>query len=166
MKTPKVSPQKRAAEHEAAHAVMRKLCRWKATRLSVDGEGGGFCEASHEQIKADEALLVTLAGMAWETGCRFTLIEWETTRFTFQDAGEAWQLVNDFPLLCVGITQAQEPIVEEPAEALCRWFARAGDMLKPHRPVIRKMGEMLQAQGSLSARQVAALLRGTQNTFR
>lgn len=27
-----------AAEHEAAHAVMRKLCRLKATSLSVDGD--------------------------------------------------------------------------------------------------------------------------------
>lgn len=166
MTKPKASPEAMAAQHEAAHAVMRKLCRLKATRLSVDGAGGGYCEGSGERIKPDENLLVTLAEMAWETGCCFTLIEWETVRFTFTDAGEAWQLVNDFPWLCVRITQAQESIVEEPAAALCRWFSRAGDMLKPHRPVIRKMGGMLQAQGSLSARQVAALLRGTKTAFR
>jgi hypothetical protein len=166
MKLPKASLQTIAAQHEAAHAVMRKLCLMKATWLSVDGRGGGYCAGSGERIHADDNLLVTLAGMAWETGCRFTLIKWETARFTFVDAGEAWRLVNDVPCLCQSINPAQEPILQEPAAALNRWFAKAGDMLKPHRQLIRQMGNILQADGFLTARQVAALLRKINNTSR
>ncbi len=150
-----------AAQHEAAHAVMRKICRLKATRLSVDSDGGGYCEGSGERIKPEENLLVTLAEMAWETGCRFTLLDWENVRFSFVDAGEAWQIVTDFPHLCYSINQADEFIIQEPTDALQRWFNIAGDMLKPHRRVIRRIGDALQLNGFLSASQTASFLRNT-----
>lgn len=156
--------ESRAAEHEVAHAVMRKLCRLSATELAVDGLGGGFCEGSGERINENEALLVTLAGIAWETGCRFTLIDWEMVRHTFVDAGEAWKLVNDLPILrfrpkYVEETDSWEERFEDPNNALNRWFAEAGERLKPHRALIRRLGKILEDEGSLSAARVDSYLR-------
>lgn len=154
----RASKKSLAAEHEAAHAVMMKLCGLPATELAIDEDGGGSCEGTNLTIRADTILLVTLAGMVWESGCRFTLIDWEKVRFTFDDAGVAWQLVSDFPLLCQRVTLSGELTVEEPAATLNRWFAKAGDILKPHKATIRRLGKILEDEGSLSPRQVASIL--------
>ncbi len=152
------------AQHECAHAVMRKLCRMQASRLSVDTVGNGLCEGTGKTIGCDAALLVTIAGIAWETGLRFTLIDWEQTRLTFGDAAEAWQLVTSAPTLRLRITAGEELAFEEPVHALNRWLARASDMLKPHSPLIRSMGNLLRKERVLAARRVAELLREVQPT--
>ncbi|MES2920079.1 MAG: hypothetical protein V4819_00935 [Verrucomicrobiota bacterium] len=143
---------------------MRKLCWMAATKLSVDELGNGLCEGTGERTGLDDALLVTLAGIAWEWETRspelfLARIDWEGMRTSFGDAAEAWQLVESSPVLTFLVEEGKQPAFQDPASALDRWLAKASDLLRPHSSLIRSMGRLLAKEGCLPASQVAALLR-------
>jgi hypothetical protein len=133
----------------------------RATQISVDDLGNGFCEGTGDPIEGESALLVALAGIAWETGCKFNQFDWDKARLTYFDASEAWELVTSNPLLLVSIkirSGEHVAVIQEPAQALDRWLAKASDKLKPHSSLIREMGSLLEKQRMLPAERVAVWL--------
>jgi hypothetical protein len=160
---PKKFTKSLLAEHEVAHAVMRKLVDLPATKVWIDGEEG-MCEGTGEIIGNEEALLVTLAGIASELPTPSFRIDWEDARFTFVDAGTAWDLVSKNQALCVRGFPDRTVIIEDPVDTLHRWLARAVDMLEPHQQLIKEMGRILHDEGEISADSVADHLRSVTPT--
>lgn len=155
------------ARHEMAHAVMRKILSLPATRVTLY-EGGGLCEGTGTIIKADQAVLVSLAGPAWESlfGIARPVhqINFEKSRHTFEDVGQAWETLDRVECLRLRITTGKtgEDTVEIECveKAIRRWYSRTMKELEPHSGLILATGKILHEAGELSARRTAALLRG------
>ncbi len=57
-----------AAKHEAAHAVMRLIRGMPTTPLEIYECGGGLCYGTGLEVRPDDLIRVTLAGIAYELG--------------------------------------------------------------------------------------------------
>lgn len=154
------------AQHEVAHAVMAKICRFPATRLTATGVGG--CrEGNGTRIQPDEAVLIVLAGVAWEAmeglGPPLELIDFETTDACFSDITRAWKMSEESLALRamprfnrLGELKYSIATIQE---SIRYWISRATTQLKPYRALIARVGAILHQRHELSARQVAQLLR-------
>lgn len=155
------------ARHEVAHAVMRKIVSLPATRVTLH-EDGGLCEGTGTRIKAYQAVLVSLAGLAWESLSGIAppvhQINFEETRHTFEDVGQAWQLLERGEYLrihaIIGKNGECNMEIECVEKAIGRWYSRTMKELEPHSGLILATGKTLHEAGELSASQTAALLRG------
>jgi hypothetical protein len=157
------------AQHEAAHAVMRKICMMPATRIFLHAEGG-FCEGTGAVVKAEHELLFSLAGFAWETlegyGPKVGSINIGFAVFGPEDFRDAWRILETRPLLRlrvkIGPSGKPQAITDPVCGVLRRWYSVAMDELRPHRDLIIRVGEILHKDGEISARRVGALLRGVE----
>jgi hypothetical protein len=57
-----------SAVHEAGHAVMRFIRGLPLTAIELDADNNGRCGGTGRLVRADDVLLVTLAGYAAESG--------------------------------------------------------------------------------------------------
>jgi len=148
-----------AARHEAGHAVMRKIRGLPATAITVsfDDPGAGFCYGTGKTIRAEDALLVTLAGIAAECHCLPVFIDF--TKTDFDDLREAEILLAKTPYLA-GFdprTGTQLP----PDVALKNWMLKAANVLWPWKPHIEKFAkQVLLSGGYLDSESVAFALSG------
>ena len=157
------------AQHEAAHAVMRKICGMTATRLHLHDEGG-FCAGTGKSIRADDELIYTLAGFAWETlegyGPKIGSINLGMGVFGPEDFREAWEILETREHLRFKVktspTGEPKAVFDTVCGTLRRYFAMAMAELKPHRGAIERIGAILHEEGELSAKRVGALLRGVE----
>lgn len=144
------------AEHEAAHAVMRWLLGLPATEIWINDEGG-LCEGSGEMIPCETAVLVKLAGVAWEAGCIFTdLIDLANSHF--QDLIEAEAILDKAVWLRFRV-EDKKVIEESTSDSLRTWLKQAGELLFPHAFAVESIGASLANRRRLSAKTVAAFLR-------
>lgn len=147
------------AEHEVAHGLMRWLRGLKATNLWASATGG-LCEGTGKKWDHKTALLVTLAGFAWETDTFATtdqikILNWkepdfETARTIIRNA--AWTRIVPCSAPSGGVKLSLEAAVK-------RWLLKARNMLCPFSDFIQDVGELLRQKGFISARSFAALLR-------
>lgn len=147
------------AKHEAAHAVMRGLRGLEPTEINLHGTGG-ICAGSGRTIEPADALLVALAGFAWESGCGLSGVDFSNSRGP--DFDEARGLLRRCPHLRVrlGRRNGQPRLVRERVpQSLQRWFNEACTLLLPHLELIDELGEMLLARHRLPARRVVAMIR-------
>ncbi|MEK7953261.1 hypothetical protein [Luteolibacter soli] len=148
------------AEHEVAHAVMRKICGLRATTLVATSQGG-FCEGSSEPAGNTQALLVMLAGYVWEAlaegrdGNDIDLVPFREN----SDIKRAWELLDEYTWLRLREHEDGKVVVMPVEDAMKVWAERAGRLIWRYRRVIRSLGQELAAAGFLSARCLARRLR-------
>ncbi len=144
------------AEHEAGHAVMRWLRGMPATDLTVN-ETGGYCGGSGKPVRPEDALLVALAGFAVES--RYGVGKVDFARSSCDDFDAARKILGATESLRITFSTDGVIAVEGVEDALSRHFERACEMLWPHAEQVDRLGELLSAEGRLTARRVAAMLR-------
>jgi hypothetical protein len=135
-----------AAQHEAGHVVMRWLCGLRATTVTIEQDGSGFCPGTGRRIRLQDALRITLAGPAAEAGLLgAAVLDWEQTRF--DDFDEARRL------LALDRSPADvEPALRGEFDVVC-------DVLIPYFDLIDDIAGRLRTTRVLSARAIAALCR-------
>jgi hypothetical protein len=149
----------KTAKHEAAHAVMRWLQGMEPTGLKLHATSG-LSEASGVPERAQDLLLVTLAGFAWESGCGLAGLNLAASHTV--DFDQARELLRQFPNLRYRVEKRggkMRSVFEHVDTALKRWFNKACDELLPHTEVIEVLGEALEEKHELSRFQVAAIIR-------
>lgn len=145
--------------HEAAHAVMRWVRGERSTMIEVN-ENGGFCGGTGRRISAENALLITLAGFAAETGYGLARPVFETSQA--QDIDEARAILREYPHLryfLADLGPDGTPSFSDGDRLLEKWFYRACEQLCPYSHVVEHLGFRLEQHRTLSARSVAATIR-------
>jgi hypothetical protein len=149
------------ARHEAGHAVMRWLRGLPATDVHVN-EGYGLCEGTGEKCRGEDAILVTLAGIAAELGYWFPKEDFEQVTGC-QDLEEARQILETTPLLRIRLPEKPVPGQTvavgffEVEDALRRWFYRACEELQQHCLIVDQIAH-LAVDGYLSAADLQTVL--------
>jgi len=152
------------AEHEAAHAVMRWLRGLPATDVYV-GNGDGLCEGTGAALRAEDALLVTLAGLVIETTFGlYTLDSVINPENEPDDLVEAREILEGSMLLRMKIPvnpQPGQPALEADfwtvEESLQLWLKRAVSELCPHCDLVDVVATAA-FDGYLSAADLQAIL--------
>jgi len=152
------------ARHEAAHAVMRKMCGLGPTSL-LAGSEAGYCAGTGTYITSEAALLIVLAGPLADVGYVFEWGDWEKSHSV--DLSLAKQMIEENVLLRMKFCQSATPLVPlSPSEALKMQLTRAGDMLLDHVELIEELAEMLvEHHGFLSAQEVGRCLAEVEERF-
>jgi hypothetical protein len=155
-KSPPLADLYTIAGHEAAHAVMRYLLGLPCTRLTAD-ENGGFCYGTGKPIEFKQDILVTLAGMAWEAGCFFELINLRSSRFGDLDYARA-QLESKF-WHRIRRGRGGKVVIRRVDTCVKHLLREAIAILYPFDDEIDQLGMDLADCGDMSARRVAAYMR-------
>lgn len=166
LKYSKPATKLQIADHEAAHAVMRKICSLPATRLIID-EYGGLCEGTGEIIGAVENLLIALAGPAWDTlediFPPVDQIKFKASKTSSDDISQAWRTIEGNQVLrikvIVSVTGENSCIIDSIKESMRRWYSVAMNEIRPHRDLIVQIGQILHDEQEISAEQVELLLQ-------
>ena len=148
------------AEHEVAHAVMRRICGLRVTTLVATPEWG-FCEGSAEPTGKVEVLLVLLAGYVWEAldeGRDTDDIDLVPLREN-SDIERVWEMLDDYTWLCLREHDDRKVEVMSVEDSMKVWAERAARLIWRYRRVIRSLGQELAAAGFLSARCLNRRLR-------
>jgi hypothetical protein len=138
--------------HEAAHAVMRRLIHLPCTAITAN-KHGGHCRGTGESCTDYQALMVTLAGYAYEAGCG--LWEFDAGESRTEDFDFARKLIAERP----NFRLSDSGDFESVERSLNRHLKRAGEMLFPYLGYVEHLGARLASARKLSARRVAAVLR-------
>lgn len=168
-----------AATHEAGHAIMRWLRGYPATDVRV-GEGDGYCAGTDKPIRHEDALLITLAGYAAESGYGIAWVgpnypedlaaslAWKSCD-AHVDLNVARRILTDGPpwmRLSVEVQQKDGgPPLDGPMEyhtvkvALFRYFERTCDELFRECHLVEALASELAERGELSGRKVGAFIR-------
>ena len=158
-----MSIQSTIAEHEIAHGIMRWSVGLPATAIHCSKEGG-LCEGTGRRIRPEDALLITLAGFAYEAGCgAFGAPDLDYSGGT--DFDEAREILANCERLRM-LVKDGKVVAEGIDAALEHWFLKAGERLAPHREFIERVGCILADTGHISARRYGALLREYDRTFK
>lgn len=139
--------RKDSAIHEAGHAVMRWIRGLPLTAIELDTDNKGRCAGSGRLVRADDVLLVMLAGYAAESG--YGVADVNLTRECY-DLDYGRMILTSERWLCGSDTVD---------DALAYYFHLACDLLRPHADLIQQLASKLTADGYLSADTVRATLR-------
>jgi len=143
---------------------MRKILGLPSTAIHVDfaNPGSGICYGTGEEISGQDALLITLSGIAVECDYMPGLIDWKKS--TTEDIADAKNILETNKMLC-GIN-ADTLDFFSPDEALKKWASRAARMLHPHKVDIARLAEsVIVSSGNLNSEAVALLLDGVEEGF-
>ena len=148
------------AEHEVAHAVMRWLRGMPATEITANHQGG-VCAGTGKVVRAEDELLVTLAGFAWESGCGVAEVDLANSRADDFDVARRILQHSEWLRLLPGADDQGGVVarLKTVDDALLHHFRRAGDLLNPYAELVHAMGERLAVDGVVSARSVVAMCR-------
>jgi len=123
-------------EHEAAHAVMRWIRGYRATKLTVN-KWGGICYGTGKKIRTDDCIWIAIAGLAWE--CRYG------KNFVGQDFREAKKLIKKMGTLNL----------EKEFKQRIYW---AYELLSDYSELIKRIGKRLKESGELSSHIIAGMI--------
>lgn len=147
------------AEHEVAHGLMRWLRGLKATNLWASATGG-LCEGTGKEVDNESALLVTLAGYAWEVGPLAAANQVKIRDRKEPDFESARTIIRNVTWTRIWPGSASNSVSKLSVEAaMKRWLLKARNMVCPFAEFIEDVGELLRQKGYISARSFAALLR-------
>lgn len=148
------------AAHEAGHAAMRWVRGLSATRVWIADDGRGYCEGTGRPSRAEDEILVGLAGFAVESEFGLAEVDW-TSALVLTDVAETLSLLRQAWFLYAYRVGADGAITFEP-DPVCRlrraWGHTCG-LLCPHAGLVDRIAWSLEEHGALSARQVAAIGR-------
>jgi hypothetical protein len=139
-----------AAGHEAGHAVMRWSRIGTATDTSInDGQlaGSGFSNGTNQRISGEDAILISLAGIAVETG--YGLSEPDFKKAKFHDLEDARELFTQMPFLCHGLNIDA---------AMQQYYVRACEELRPYSEVIEDISWLLLTKKKVSAPKLRSMM--------
>jgi hypothetical protein len=148
------------AGHEAGHVVMRWLLGLPATDVYVNN-GYGLCEGTGEQCRAEDVLLVLLAGLAVESAYGMNGIDIEHSDTT--DLRQARELLTHDPYLRLSIPeriqpgQEVQPVFDTVEVCLAKWFRRCCDDLRQHLFLVDDVADAVY-DGYLSAADLQTIL--------
>ena len=139
---------------------MRWLRGLPATDVHVN-EGHGLCEGTGEKCRAEDRLLILLAGPAVETA--YGVNEIDLDRSKSEDIGRARQILKTTPPLRIRLAENPVPGQTvavgffEVEDALRRWFDRACEELLQHCLIVDYVAH-LAVDGYLSAADLQTVL--------
>jgi hypothetical protein len=145
----------KAAEHEAAHAVMRWVRGLPATQLWANEDGSGYCDGHPRRARHDDVPYVVLAGYVPETGYGLAVPDFATSKVA--DFDRAREILESAEWL-VGY-DAEAGNQRSVEAALKEHFLYACDQLSEHIELVDAIADRLFESRRLSARTVAALCR-------
>ncbi|XZE45362.1 hypothetical protein SH467x_000599 [Pirellulaceae bacterium SH467] len=132
-----------ACTHEAGHCVMR----WARTGVVTDSivypDGSGCSFASESRIRLEDNVLISLAGIAAETGCGLLKIDLQRSMFADLDYTRSVLSANDALRIKVSERLECETIAVE--EALQYWFGRACESLSPWFGLVELVSGILES---------------------
>lgn len=144
------------ALHEAGHAAMQWWRALPATALHLFEPGAGLCEGTGQAERAEDQLLVLMAGYVVEAGYGLAGTPiWESCRVNDYDEARAMLRAGGAPWLFIGADGRQ--LTED--EVLTRLWERACDEMLRLEDLVERLAEPLERDGYLSADRVAAICR-------
>ena len=148
--------------HEAAHAVMRWLRDSPCTDLRA-GEDGGASVGTDDKIRKDDFLKILLAGCAWEWRNHLDDIDLPASKP--DDLEQARMILADTPHLRGVERTADGKWRALSVEAgLAIRFREAAELLAPYDTLVGEIATRLEHEGSLSAKDVRAMIRRWEKT--
>jgi hypothetical protein len=143
--------------HEAAHAVMRWLRDSPCTDLRA-GEDGGVSVGTGDKIRNDDFLKILLAGYAWEWRNHLDDIDLPASKP--DDLEQARMILTGTPhLRGVERTADGKWRALSVEEGLAVRFREVAELLAPYETLICEIATRLEHEGSLSAKDVRAMIR-------
>lgn len=143
--------------HEAGHGVMRWVRGLPCTELTAN-EDGGLCAGTYRPARAEDLLLVTLAGFAAESYCIAGDLDLDACRAddfdrakTLIEHTEWMRIVGDPDTMTASVTTIEATIQ--------RYWQRTCETLYPYMDIIERIAERLEQDRWISARSLAAMLR-------
>lgn len=170
-----------AARHEASHVAMRHHRGLPPTRVYIEN-GVGYSEGSDTRISVEDALLNSLAGVAFERSINPTRpipveddIEEEEENADVSGDSEsdqvsAWRLIerNDSLRTAFEIDSSGTkliPVSQSVPEAFARYLSRAASILERLKQLVETIAVELYEQQELSAHRVATICREWEEKF-
>lgn len=141
---------------KVARATMRYLLGLPATRLKASFDPG-LCEGPEKKMSAENALLIAVAGTAWEVSLNVHLVRLEEIHLPEFDA--ARYIVSQCPYLRNRVDGVKDARLECVNATVRRYLFKAFEMLLSHGCEIEWLSRKLDDVGELSARQVAVFMR-------
>ena len=132
--------------HQAAYAVMSYLVGLPNERMDTHTDGG--CRGGWERCKAYQAILVRLAGVAYETG--YGSVPFDEDMITIGDVDEAVNILR-----YAGRESDDRALMDE---EVFRHFSTVCDWLAAWDTEIVELGDRLHKARYLSARSVSGFL--------
>jgi hypothetical protein len=132
-----------ACVHEAGHCVMRWLRIGVVTNTIVYRDGSGCSFASGSHISVEDDVLISLAGIAAETGCGLLRVNLERSRFV--DLDYTRSVISENDSLRMKISERLEVETMAVEEALQYWFGKACESLSPWLGLVELVSEILES---------------------